>query len=247
MNTDTIIAGNCIDILPTLAARCANLVFVDPPFNIGLPYTGYADRLTRQNYLAFTDQWLAAVTRVLSPGGSLFVQISDEWAGYLQVRLDALGLTWRNTIIWHYEFGPHLSRKFGRNHQQILYYVACPDLFTFNADAVRIPSKRQTQYRDKRAASGGRVPGDVWSIRRVHGRCKIRRQHPCQTAPEVAERIIAAASKPGDLILDPMCGSGTVLAAAKRLQRRYIGIELSEATADKARSYVAEGSPYLFV
>jgi site-specific DNA-methyltransferase (adenine-specific) len=246
VNINTIIAGNCIDVLPTLPARCADLVFVDSPFNYGLPYRGYHDRLSRQDYLAFTDCWLVAVCRVLSPTGALFVQINDAWAGYLQVRLDER-LTWRNTIIWHYDFGRHFKTKFGYNHQQIFHYVADPKRFTFNADAVRIPSKRQTQYHDRRANPAGRVPGDVWPIRRLPGNDKRRRGHPCQTAPEVVERIILAASNPGDLMLDPMCGTGATLAVAKQLHRRYLGIELSEETADKARSYVDECSPCLFV
>src|SRR5436305_1022831 len=110
MPTDCVITGDCLEILPTLPTWSADLVFADPPFNIGLAYDGYDDRLPRQAYLAFTDRWLDAVRHVLSPTGSLFVQIADEWAGYFQVRLDALGLTWRNTIIWQYDFGTHQKR-----------------------------------------------------------------------------------------------------------------------------------------
>jgi hypothetical protein len=75
------------------------------------------------------------------PSGSLFVQIKDEWAGYVQVFLDRL-LHWRNTVIWHYRFGTHQKGKFGRNHQQLLHYVADPRKATFNADAIREPSAR---------------------------------------------------------------------------------------------------------
>src|SRR5262249_12697262 len=164
MDTNAILVGDCRTILPTLPAGCADVAFADPPFNIGLGYTGYHDRLTREAYLDFTDRWLAAVLHVLSPTGSLFVQIADEWAGYLQVRLDGMGLTWRNTLVWHYNIRPHQKGKFGRDHQLLLYYVRDPKRFTFNGDAVRVPSARQTRYKDKRANSKGRVPGDVWEF-----------------------------------------------------------------------------------
>ena len=238
MTHNIILVGDCRTILPTLPAGCVDVAFVDPPYNIGLGYTGYHDRLTREAYLDFTDRWLAAVLHVLSPTGSLFVQIADEWAGYLQVRLDGLGLTWRNTLVWHYHFGPHQQAKFGRNHQLLHYYVRDPKRFTFHADAVRVPSARQTKYKDKRANSKGRVPGDVWTFARVCGTFKERQGHVCQTPEGVLERIIRVASNPGDLVLDPMCGSGTALAVARRLGRRWLGVELGEETAERARRRV---------
>jgi DNA modification methylase len=244
MDTDRIITGDCLDVLPTLPPGVADLVFADPPFNIGLDYPGYVDRLTREHYLAWTDLWLAEVPRVLSPAGSLFVQIADEWAGYLQVRLDALGLTWRNTIIWHYRFGPHQKRKFGRDHQQVLYYVADPERLTFNADDVRVRSARQEQG-DKRADPKGRVPGDVWTFPRVCGTFRERRGHVCQTPKRVLERIVRVASNPGDLVLDPFAGTGTALAVARSLGRRYLGVELCGETADLARRRVETTTPPL--
>jgi DNA modification methylase len=245
MNTDRIITGNCLDVLPTLPPGVANLVFADPPFNIGLDYPAYVDRLSREEYLAWTDRWLAAVLRVLSPTGSLFVQTADEWAGCLQVRLDALGLAWRNTIVWAYTFGPHQKRKFGRDHQQILYYVADPGRFTFNAADVLVPSARQAKYRDRRAKPGGRVPGDVWHFPRVCGTFRERRGHCCQTPLPVVERIVRVASNHGDLVLDPFAGTGTALVAARSLGRRCLGVELCEATAELARRRLAATTPPL--
>jgi site-specific DNA-methyltransferase (adenine-specific) len=107
----------------------------------------------------------------------------------VQVRRDALGLTWRNTLVWHYGFGPHQKAKFGRDHQQLLYYVADAKRFTFNAGAVLVPSARQTKYGDQRAKPGGRVPG-----------------HVCQTPLALLERIVRVASNPGDLVLEPFAG-----------------------------------------
>jgi site-specific DNA-methyltransferase (adenine-specific) len=197
-------------------------------------YPGYDDNLPRKDYLVFTERWLAAAAGVLSPSGSLFVQIKDEWAGYVQVFLDRL-LHWRNTIIWYYRFGTHQKGKFGRNHQVIFHYVADPQRAIFNADAVREPSDRQVRYKDKRADLRGRVPGDVWEIPRVCGTFRERTGHCCQTPLAILSRIILATTNPGNLVIDSFAGSGTTLVAARQLQRQYLGIEVCEATAELAR------------
>lgn len=218
--------GDCLDVLPTLPAGCAHFVFADPPFNIGYQYDEYDDAREMADYLAWSDRWLAECARVLHPHGSLFVAICDEYAAEYKVKLDALGLTMRNWIIWHYTFGPHLTRKFGRDHAHVLYYVRDPKRFTFNADAVRIESERQRSG-DRRANPAGRVPGDVWSVPRLPGNAKERTGHPCQMPEAILARIIAATTNPGELVLDPFAGSGTTLAVAKKLGRSAIGVELS--------------------
>ena len=200
----------------------------------------------KADYLAWTETWLAAVRRVLKPTGSFFVAIGDEYVAELKVRLDALGLTMRNWIVWHYTFGVNCTKKFNRSHAHIFYYVVDPKRFTFNADAVRVPSARQTTYADRRANPVGKLPDDTWVLRpqedgrffrpeddtwyvpRVCGTFKERGEHPCQMPEALLERIIRVASNPGDLVLDPFAGSGTTLVAAKKLGRDYLGIELSE-------------------
>lgn len=231
----TVVTGDCLSVLPSLPAGAANLIFADPPFNIDLEYRGYDDALTHYEYRYWTERWLQGCVGALSPSGSIFVQISDEWAPWVHVCLESLGMHWRNTIIWYYRFGPYTKTKYGRNHQQILYFVANPDRFTFNADVIRVSSDRQTKYGDKRADAKGRVPGDVWEFPRVCGTFKRRVDHVCQTPTEILDRIILAHSNPGDLVLDPFAGSGTAGEATKRHGRRYLGIELSEATANVAR------------
>lgn len=227
-------AGSCLDLLPTLPAGCASLVFADPPFNIGYQYDVYDDRTDRQSYLRFADRWLCEAVRVLAPRGSLFLAIGDEFAAEYKVRLDALGLTMRNWIVWHYAFGPHQKKKFGRDHVHILYYVRDPEHFTFNANAIRIESARQ-RMGDKRANPLGRVPGDVWSVPRLPGNARERTGHPCQMPETVLARIILSCTNPGDLVVDPFAGSGTTLAVASRLSRTWYGCELSGAYAVRVR------------
>ncbi|AMV25477.1 DNA adenine methyltransferase YhdJ [Gemmata sp. SH-PL17] len=221
-----VVTGSCLDVLPTLAECSVDLIATDPPFNIGFHYDVYQDKRSRADYLAFVDQWLREAVRVLSPVGSMWVAIGDEYAAEYKVRLDALGLTMRNWCIWHYTFGTHQKKKFGRDHTHLLYFVRDPNRFTFNADLVRVESERQ-RAGDKRADPRGRVPGDVWHFPRLPGNAKERTGHPCQMPESVLERIVLACSHEGDLVLDPFAGSGTTLAVAQRLDREAIGIELS--------------------
>jgi DNA modification methylase len=250
---DRVLTGDCLRHLAALPEGSVDLAFADPPFNIGYEYDVYDDRRCRQEYLAWTDRWLTAVRRVLKPAGSFYVAIGDEYAAEIKVRLDGLGLTMRNWIVWHYTFGVACRKKFNRSHAHIFYYVADPKRFTFNADAVKVPSARQTTYADRRASAGGKVPDDTWVLRpqeevrafaaetdtwyvsRVCGTFKERTEHPCQMPEAVLERIIRASSNPGDVVLDPFAGSGTTLAAARRLGRRWLGIELSPEYADAVR------------
>ncbi len=260
---DEILTGDCLKLLAKLPESCADLIFADPPFNIGYEYDVYNDKRARDDYLAWTDQWLAALRRVLKPTGSIFIAIGDEYAAEIKVGLDKLGLSMRNWIVWHYTFGVSCTKKFNRSHAHIFYYVASPKQFTFNAETVRVPSARQTTYADRRANPKGKLPDDTWVLRpqegqqffqpesdtwyvpRVCGTFKERTGHPCQMPEAVLERIIRVASKPGDLVLDPFAGSGTTLAVAKRLGRHFLGIEWSENYADGIRRRLAGVTPEL--
>jgi site-specific DNA-methyltransferase (adenine-specific) len=253
MTRDVVIQGDCLGRLAELPAASVDLAFADPPFNIGYEYDHYDDRRHGSEYLTWTERWLAAVARVLKPTASVYVAIGDEYAAEVKTRLDALGLTMRNWIVWHYTFGVSCTKKFNRSHAHIFYYVVDPKRFTFHADAVRVPSARQTTYADRRANPLGKLPDDTWVLRpqederffgpgtdtwyvpRVCGTFKERGGHPCQMPLALLERIVRVSTGPGDLVLDPFAGSGTTLAAAKKLGRHYIGIELSENYADLIR------------
>jgi DNA modification methylase len=257
MTRNQVLTGDCLSVLSRLPAQTVDLAFADPPFNIGYEYDRYDDKRAKEDYLAWTDRWLAAVGRALAPTGSVYVAIGDEYAAEIKIRLDAMGWTMRNWIVWHYTFGVNCTRKFNRSHAHIFYYVADPKTFTFNADPVRVASARQTTYADSRANPQGKLPddtwvlrpveeptafspdGDTWAISRVCGTFKERGDHPCQMPLAVLERIIRVSSNPGDLVLDPFSGSGTTLHAAKKWGRDYLGVELSENYAEQCRDRLA--------
>jgi len=224
-----IVAGDCIKLMTDGHVPPADLIFADPPFNIGYKYDVYEDRKAYQDYHTWTRNWMAACAGCLTPTGSFWVAIGDDYAAEVRLIGNELGLHLRNWVIWHYTFGQATQAKFARSHTHLLYFTKDPRRFTFNADAVRIPSARQTTYADKRANPKGKLPDDVWSFSRVCGTFHERvKWHPCQMPEKLLARIVKVSSNSGDLVLDPFSGSGTTCVVADRLGRRYLGIDVSE-------------------
>src|SRR5690349_17090497 len=251
-----IICGDSIKILNDGPEGWVDLVFADPPFNIGYLYHGYDDRLKTEDYLEFSRQWIKAVYRALKPTGSFYLAIGDDYAADLCViARREVGFSMRNWIIWHYTFGQQPKMKFARSHTHILYFTKDPQQFTFNADAIRVASARQTTYADRRANPKGKLPddvwylrpqeapeplfspeGDTWNVSRVCGTFKEREGwHGCQMPIGVLNRIVIASSNPGEIVVDPFNGSGTTVVSAATLGRKYLGIDQSEAYVGYAR------------
>jgi site-specific DNA-methyltransferase (adenine-specific) len=239
--------GDCLNSLAKLRDGSIDLVFADPPFNIGYEYDIYNDRMKADEYLDWSRRWIGEVARVLKPSGAFWLAIGDEFAAELKVIAHReAGLSLRNWVIWYYTFGVHCSKKFTRSHAHLFYFVKDPKRFTFNDEAIRVPSARQLVYFDNRANSKGRVPDDTWIIRpqaipdsfnpeedtwyfpRVCGTFKERAGwHGCQMPEQLLGRIVKACSNPGEIVLDPFAGSGSTLIVAKKLTRKYLGFELS--------------------
>lgn len=285
----TIVVGDCIETMSRWPASSVDLIFADPPYNIGYEYDQYHDRRDEREYVAWTSCWIDACTRLLRPEGSLYILIGDEYAAEVRLHLKELEqrqeLAFRNWVIWHYTFGQNCKAKFNRSHAHLFYCVGSAVFgknggqkgavkiniddppFTFNRDAIAIPSARQTTYNDRRANSSGKLPDDTWYLRpqemvgdigsyylseamdtwyvsRLCGTFRERQQwHPCQLPEALLNRIIKVSSNPGDLVLDPFAGSGTTLSVAHHLQRRWLGCELSSEYAEKARARVLDLAP----
>ena len=225
-----IICGDCIEVLSKAHKPFVDLIFADPPFNIGYKYDKYNDKQKHDNYVAWTKEWMSACKKVLKPNGSFYIAIGDEYAANVKVIADELGLVMRNWIIWHYTFGQQMKNKFARSHTHIFYFVKDKNNFTFNDLAVRIPSDRQLVYNDKRANPAGKMPDDVWShFPRICGTFGHRKNwHPCHMPEDLLAKIIRVSSNKGDWIVDPFSGSGTTAVVAAKLKRKYTGIEISQ-------------------
>jgi site-specific DNA-methyltransferase (adenine-specific) len=226
-----IIHGDCLEILSKVTEPFADLIFADPPFNIGYKYDKYKDEVKKEKYIAWTKDWMTVCKKVLKPHGSFYIAIGDEYAADIKlIATDELGLCMRNWIIWHYSFGQQMKNKFARSHTHIFYFVKGKDRnnFKFNSDAVRIISDRQKIYRDRRANPQGKMPDDVWDeYPRICGTFEERTDFPCQMPESLLARIIRVSTDEGDWVLDPFSGSGTTAVAARKLNRKYTGIEIS--------------------
>jgi site-specific DNA-methyltransferase (adenine-specific) len=224
-----IICGDCIKVLSKARGPFADLIFADPPFNIGYKYDKYNDEVAGDKYIVWTREWMTACKRVLKPAGSFYIAIGDDYAANVKVIADQIGLIMRNWIIWHYTFGQQTKDKFARAHTHIFYFVNDEKNFTFNDDIVRIISDRQKIYKDSRANPSGKMPDDVWDeYPRICGTFDERTNFPCQMPESLLARIIRASSNEGDWVLDPFSGSGTTIVVAHKLKRKYTGVELSK-------------------
>jgi site-specific DNA-methyltransferase (adenine-specific) len=237
-----ILCGDCVEILRTAREPFADLVFADPPFNIGYKYDKYHDERASDKYLAWTRDWIGACAGVLKPHGSFYIAIGDEYAAQIKLIMeDELGLTMRNWIIWHYTFGQQTKNKFARSHTHILYFVKDAKSFTFDDEMVRVISDRQKKYSDKRANPAGKMPDDVWDeYPRVCGTFRERTGFPCQMPESLLARIVRTSSNEDDWVLDPFCGSGTTAVVAHKLNRKFTTIDISEEYVEAARKRVAE-------
>ncbi len=239
---NNILLGDCIELLDKIDQPFVDMVFADPPFNVGFRYDKYHDKLEKNNYLAWTRDWMTACLRVLKPHGSFYVAIADDYAAHIRIIGEELGLSVRNWIIWHYTFGQQTTQKFAKSHTHILYFVRDVKNFVFNDLAVRIPSDRQLYYNDARAISIGKIASDTWDCySRVCGSFKERQGwHPCQMPELLLARAVAVSSNPGDMVLDPFSGSGTTAAAALQLGRNYCGFDISEDYVINSRKRLAD-------
>ena len=266
MERHALIHGDCIEGMKSLSTGTVDLVFADPPFNIGYDYDVYHDRQSGSAYLDWTRDWGREVCRILKDSGTFWLAIGDDYAAELKILFQReLGLHCRSWIIWYYTFGVNCTRKFSRSHTHVFHFVKDAKNFTFNADAIRVPSARQLVYADSRANANGRLPDDTWILRpqdapdafdpledtwyvpRVCGTFKERAGfHGCQMPERLLARIINVSSNPGDLVLDPFAGSGSTLVVAKKLARACLGFELSRNYAKRIQNRLAlayEGQP----
>ena len=223
-----IVHGDCAKSLANLIPGSVQLVFADPPYNIGVDYgNGHkADQLTEQQFVDWAASWIEPAVAALADDGSIWVMINDEYAAEFCLILKRCGLHMRNWIKWYETFGVNCASKFNRSSRHILYFTKSPKKFVFNADAVSRPSDRQVIYKDRRADHHGKLWDDVWWIPRLTGTSAERLpDFPTQLPLELVRAVVQCASDPGDLVVDPFCGSGTTGVACIESGRQFVGIE----------------------
>lgn len=237
-----IVHGDVLEVLETLPDHSVDLIFADPPYNIGKQFGAFRDVWeSDEAYAAWSQSWLDLCVKKLSPTGSLYVMASTQSMPYLDLHMRSR-VSVLSRIVWHYDSsGVQAKQYYGSLYEPILHAVVNRKNYTFNADAIRVEAKtgakrKLIDYRKDVPTpySTTKVPGNVWYFPRVRYRMSEYEEHPSQKPEALLERIIIASSNPGDLVLDPFSGTFTTSAVAQRLNRRSIGIEAE-------RDYVAIG------
>ncbi len=233
----TLFGGDALGWLATLPDRSVDLVFADPPYNLGRERW---DALgSAADYVAWSGRWIAEVARILRPSGSLYV------CGFSEVLADLKGVAGARFascrwLVWYYRNKANLGRDWGRSHESILH-LRCRD-FALDVDAARVPYNAHTlRYPAHPQAESSRYgrksyvwqpnplgakPRDVIEVPTLTNGMREKTVHPTQKPLELVRRLVAAASAPGGLVVDPFGGSGTTYVACEALGRRWLGCEI---------------------
>ena len=250
---DRILVGDCIALMEKLPPKSVDAVFADPPYNLQLDGTLHRSDNSLVDavdddwdkfesfaaYDAFTRAWLLAGRRVMKPDATLWVIGSYHNIFRVGAILQDLGFWILNDIVWR-KTNPmpnFRGRRFTNAHETLIWAGrdAGTRRYTFNYEAM------------KELNDGVQMRSD-WLLPICTGAERLkdvdgRKTHPTQKPESLIARVILSSSKPGDVILDPFFGSGTTGAVAKRLGRRFIGIERERAYADAAAERIAAVEP----
>jgi len=242
-----VIQGDCLEIMRKIPDNSVDVTFADPPFNLKKKYNSYYDKHEVEKYLSWCKEWLYEMVRITKPTGSIFVHNIPKWLIYFGSYLNENAI-FRHWIVWD-AMGSPLGKTLLPNHYGILYYVKSEKFIFYD---IRMLHKRcrncryiLQDYGGKKAQmhSFGPLISDVWTdIHRI--RHKIRRdEHPCQLPVHLLERLLLMSSNEGDIILDPFIGTGTTAIAAKKLGRKFIGIDIDQKYVEITKRKLEEIEP----
>ncbi len=237
---DRTIVGDSFDVLPLLPRTCVDLLIVDPPYNLTKDFNDstFQRRPTRA-YEAWLRAWIPLTVALLKPTASVYV--CSEWRSSAVVqRVLEEHFVIQNRITWEREKGRGALRNW-KNCSEDIWFCTVGDDYFFDVEAVKQKRRVLAPYRDaegqprdwvEESSGGFRVthPSNLWTdISVPFWSMPENTDHPTQKPEKLIAKLVLASSKPGDLVLDPFLGSGTTSVVAKKLGRRFVGIEREEA------------------
>ena len=233
----SLIHGDLFDVLPTLPDGFANLIIVDPPYN--LP-RNFGDKkftvVSPRQYEEYLRSWFSLLCDKLAPDGTLYMcgdwRCSSSMQRVIEERLTIL-----NRITWQREKGRGAAHNWKNSMEDIWFAVKNPKDYYFDVEAVKVrrrvlaPYREEGRPKDWEETSEGRFrttfPSNFWDdISVPFWSMPENTDHPTQKPEKLIAKLILASSREGDVVFDPFLGSGTTAVAAKKLGRRYCGIEL---------------------
>lgn len=265
----TVVHGEALDVLRSLPDGCAGLVYVDPPFNTGSARTGLRTSATEDasasrlgfagrhyrveqqsgaryddsfdDYIAWLRPRIQETRRILAPHGTLYFHIDPRESHYCKVLLDEIfgRACFLNEVVWAYDYGARTKRRWPAKHDVILVYVRDPRAYHFDSSEVSREPYMAPQLQTPERAARGKLPTDVWWHTIVPTSSRERTGYPTQKPLGILRRVVAASSRPGDLVVDWCAGSGTTGAAAAELGRRFLLVDDQTAAIEVMRQRLA--------
>lgn len=232
------IIGNTFEIMPLLPRDSVDLVIADPPYNLTKAFNGTTfSKKTVTDYEEYTRKWLSLVYPLIKDNGSIYV--CCDWETSLIIgRVLGEFFTVRSRITWQREKGRGAAANW-KNGLEDVWFATKSSKYTFNLDAVKIRKKVIAPYKvdgkpkdwDETADGNYRntCPSNFWDdITIPFWSMPENTAHPTQKSEKLIAKIMLASSNPSDVVFDPFLGSGTTSVVAKKLERKYIGIEINE-------------------
>jgi DNA modification methylase len=247
--------SDCLTMLQNIESETVDMIFADPPFNVGIKYKGYKD--DAENYRQWCEDWITECFRVLKPTGTFYLMTIDrhlEW----KMPIMAKHGHFINLVKWKNVSANHDKRRFWNATQPIMVYGKTAE-YKFNTYAqTRTADEMIMSWNKKRADNAKFQLLDYWddiplvyagSIKHKEaiiepGTCK--KAHPCQMPEMLPGRAILFSTDENDIVLDPFSGSATTGIACKKLNRQFIGSELSAEYFELSKNRVAKLSEQLF-
>jgi adenine-specific DNA-methyltransferase len=236
---------DCLEMMDIMPPESVDQTVTSPPYNIG---KAYETRMSIDAYCEWMASWISKNFRITKSDGSFWLNL-----GYVSVdgRAKAIPipyLIWDRVpfflmqeIVWNYGAGVAAKKFFSPRNEKFLWYVKDSNSYTFNLDDVRDPNVKYPNQKKNgklRCNTIGKNPSDVWQIAKVtSGKNRSspeRTPHPAQFPLDLVTRVIKAGSNPGDILLDPFAGSGSLLEAAILTGRQAIGFEIRRDYVDLA-------------
>ena len=236
---DKTINADILQALPLLPDQFADLIIIDPPYNLTKNFGGKVFNERSQNaYDEYLATWFPLVCKKLKPHGSLYICGDWKCTSSLQRAVEK-ELTVLNRITWQREKGRGAASNWKNSMEDIWFAVKNPKDYYFNVEAVKMkrkviaPYKENGKPKDWEEGSEGNFrltcPGNFWDdISIPFWSMPENTDHPTQKPEKLYAKLVLASSKPGDIVFDPFLGSGTASVVAKKLSRHYVGVELNE-------------------
>ncbi len=236
---DKTINADLLEALPLLPDGFADLIIIDPPYNLTKNFAGKVFNARNQKaYDEYLATWFPLVCKKLKPSGSLYICGDWKCTSSLQRAVES-ELTILNRITWQREKGRGASSNWKNSMEDIWFAVKNPNDYYFDVEAVKMkrkviaPYKENGKPKDWEESGEGNFrlthPGNFWDdISIPFWSMPENTDHPTQKPEKLYAKLILASSKPGDIVFDPFLGSGTASVVAKKLGRHFVGVELSD-------------------